>query len=55
MWQQVYSWGAALINYLLPMLGLLVLLDWMEQNPKGPIRWPAPRCWPWPAVCLWRR
>ncbi len=37
MWQQVYSWGAALINYLLPMLGLLVLLDWMEKNPKGPI------------------
>lgn len=37
LWQQVYSWGAALVNYLLPMLGLLVLLGWMEKNPKGPI------------------
>lgn len=37
LWQQVYSWGAALVNYLLPMLGLLILLGWMEKNPKRPI------------------
>ena len=36
LWQQVYSWGAALVNYLLPMLGLLILLGWMEKNPKRP-------------------
>ena len=26
LWQQVYSWGAAFVNYLLPMAGILILL-----------------------------
>ena len=32
LWQQVYSWGAGLVNYLLPMVGLLLLLGLMEGD-----------------------
>lgn len=34
LWQQVYSWGAGLVNYLLPMAGILLLLDWLEEDRK---------------------
>lgn len=29
-WQQVYAWGAGLVNYLLPMVGILVLVRLLE-------------------------
>lgn len=29
-WQEVYSWGAGLVNYLLPMVGILLLLEVLE-------------------------
>lgn len=31
-WQQVYSWGAGLVNYLLPMAGILLLADWLDRT-----------------------
>ena len=35
-WQQVYAWGAGLVNYLLPMVGLLLLLDMAQRGRGGP-------------------
>ena len=32
LWQQVYSWGAAFVNYLLPMAGILILLRCYLKN-----------------------
>ncbi len=31
-WQQVYSWGAAFVNYLLPMVGILILLELLQKD-----------------------
>lgn len=31
-WQQVYSWGAAFVNYLVPFIGILLLLDWLHTR-----------------------
>lgn len=31
-WQQVYSWGAGFVNYLLPMVGILILLELVERE-----------------------
>jgi len=35
LWQQVCSWGAGLVNYLLPTVGLLLLLRLMEREEGG--------------------
>lgn len=45
-WQQVFSWGAAMANYLFPMVGVLLL---MELFPRG--RWGALLCLPASAAC----
>lgn len=31
-WQQVYSWGAGFVNYLLPMVGILILLELLQKE-----------------------
>ena len=36
-WQQVYAWGAGFVNYLLPMIGILILLELLQR--KHPIPW----------------
>ena len=36
-WQQVYAWGAGFVNYLLPMIGILILLELLQR--KQPIPW----------------
>ena len=36
-WQQVYSWGAGMGNYLLPMLYVLLLMKWLEGEKKPPL------------------
>lgn len=38
-WQQVYAWGAGFVNYLLPMAGLLLLLELLRRE-----RPPLPAC-----------
>lgn len=35
-WQQVYSWGAGFVNYLLPMIGILILLDLLCRERPAP-------------------
>lgn len=35
-WQQVYSWGAAFVNYLLPMVGILILLALLRKDRPAP-------------------
>lgn len=35
-WQQVYSWGAAFVNYLLPMAGILILLELLRKERSVP-------------------
>lgn len=35
-WQQVYSWGAGFVNYLLPMAGILILLELLRQKRPNP-------------------
>lgn len=37
LWQQVYSWGAGMGNYLLPMLCVLLMMKWLEGEKR-----PAP-------------
>lgn len=36
LWQQVYSWGAAFVNYLLPMAGILILLALLSKKRPAP-------------------
>ncbi|NBI65292.1 hypothetical protein D1646_00415 [Pseudoflavonifractor sp. 60] len=35
-WQQVYSWGAGFVNYLLPMIGILILLELLNRERPAP-------------------
>lgn len=35
-WQQVYSWGAGFVNYLLPMIGILILLELLCRERPAP-------------------
>ena len=35
-WQQAYSWGAAFVNYLVPMVGILILLELLRKNRPVP-------------------
>ena len=37
-WQEGFSWGAGLVNYLLPLLLLLLLLEWFSRPDPPP--WP---------------
>lgn len=37
-WQEVYSWGAGLVNYLLPMVGILLLLEVLEGGDHVALR-----------------
>ncbi len=37
LWQQVYSWGAGMGNYLLPMVCVLLLMKWLEGEKKLPL------------------
>lgn len=37
LWQQVYCWGAAFVNYLLPMVGILILLELLQRERPAPI------------------
>ena len=34
LWQQVYSWGAGMGNYLLPMVCVLLLMNWLEGKKR---------------------
>lgn len=36
-WQQVYAWGAGMVNYLLPVVGLLVLAELLERGVGRPL------------------
>ncbi len=36
LWQQVYSWGAGMGNYLLPMLCVLLMMKWLEGERRPP-------------------
>ena len=38
LWQEVYSWGAGLVNYLLPMLGILILLELLAGERRSCLR-----------------
>lgn len=35
-WQQVYAWGADFVNYLLPMVGILMLLELLRDERPNP-------------------
>lgn len=35
-WQQVYAWGAGFVNYLLPMVGILMLLELLRDERPNP-------------------
>lgn len=37
LWQQVYSWGAGMGNYLLPMVCVLLMMKWLEGEKKLPL------------------
>lgn len=44
-WQQVYSWGAAFVNYLLPMAGILILLELLrKERPVPALCFPVSLC-----------
>lgn len=39
--QEVYSWGAAWVNYLLPMIGVLFLFQWPDSAQSKKHVWPV--------------